>query len=424
MRAGATLRARQQGPDSVHRFHFIHAAGLHLAEPFGGVGRVPAPVQSVLSQASLAAWDDLVECCIGKDAAFLIIAGGICSRQAGTIAGRMRLRRGLKRLADHHIKCFLALRSTDDDAVDVVSDLRASEITIFPADAPLTVRIEHRGEPVAWLCGQSEPVEGGIDPAAFFSTATDQFPRIGALPAAVETLEQQPEAIRRRASYWALGSAPAPSRRGFSPWIVECGALQARSNTAAERGQRGPMLVSVDGDRILAVDHVPLDRVRYAELTLVPRFALDDGLLCHQVLDELNRVRATHAGRALLVDIVLHDDRGGLGAGVELRAQATSLLQRLREETRAWDPFVWCSNLRTLPIAPASQQAADPLGKAVLEESRALLANPLQRSLTFARLFDPIMRRWTSELENDDAELLIAEATALALQQGSDDVVA
>src|SRR5690606_33490082 len=113
-----------------------------------------------------------------------------------------------------------------------------------------------------------------------------------------DQLERQPEQVRRSATYWALGGAIDPSRRGFSPWVVDSGALQARENRKGERAVHGAMLVSVDGNRVVAVDHAPLDRVRYARLAFAPKYALDAPLLVHQLLDELNRLRAAHSGRA------------------------------------------------------------------------------------------------------------------------------
>jgi exonuclease SbcD len=49
------------GSDDVSRFRFVHASDLHLDTPFIGVGRLDAEVSSALRDASLDAWDALVD---------------------------------------------------------------------------------------------------------------------------------------------------------------------------------------------------------------------------------------------------------------------------------------------------------------------------------------------------------------------------
>lgn len=404
----------------MRRSQFVHAAGLRLGEPFRGVGRIPPHVRAILADAPLAAWDELVDFCLQKDVSFLVVAGGICGPSGITLAGRLRLQRGLKRLAEHGTRTFLALGPADAEIARLLSDLRDSDVTVFPSDSPATFRVDRRGESVAFVCGQSANGDREFQCAEFLTTATEDLPRIAVLPAGVEDLERHPEPLRRRASYWALGAASDPSRRGFSPWTVECGTLQARASEPAERGPRGAMLVSLDGNRVLAVDHVPLDRVRFAQVSLAPSYALDDALLLHQLMDEMNRLRATHSGRALVVDIVLQS--GTPAGGVAANGEAHQLLARLRDETAAWDPLVWCSSIRVEPTSRSSSARGNaPIAQAILQESRALLANPLHRSYFFAQHFDPLMRRCTSELDTGDAEGLIAAATDLALQHAGED---
>lgn len=404
----------------MRRSQFVHAAGLRLGEPFRGVGRIPPKVRAALADAPLAAWDELVDFCIQKDVAFLVVAGGVCGPCGITLAGRLRLHRGLKRLAEHGTRTFLALGPADGEIAALLSDLRETDVTIFPFDSPASFRVERRGEAIALVCGQSAHGDLEFQCADFLTTATEDLPRIAVLPAGVGDLERHPEALRRRASYWALGAASHPSRRGFSPWIVECGSLQARASEPTERGPRGAMLVSLDGNRVLAVDHVPLDRVRFAELSIAPSYALADALLLHQLMDEMNRLRATHSGRALVVDTIVRS--GAPGDWMAAHAEAHQLLARLRDETAAWDPLVWCSSIRVeAPIRSASGRGNAPIAQAILQESRALLANPLQRSYFFAKHFDPLMRRCTSEFDTGDAEGLIAAATELALQHACED---
>lgn len=398
----------------MRRFHFVHAAGLRLDTPFAGVGRVPDRIRDQLAEAPARAWDDLVSFCIDRGVAFLVVAGGILDPAAAATTAPLQFRNGLKRLSEHGVKTYVALGIEDGAVAEVLADARIGGVTVFPAATPATLKVEHGGAAIAAVCGQSASA-AGADVEAFFAGAAEGLPLLAVAPGPIDDLDRRVAARGRgKGSYWALGAAAAPSRRGFAPWLVECGALQARDG--GQRGARGAMLVSVEGERVLAVDHVPLDRVRYAELSLVPRFPADDALLCHQIMDELNRLRAAHAGRALLVDVVVEGPVAAGGETLLAPQRGRALLQRLREDTAAWDPFVWCSTLR--PSAARVQDGdvvTDPLARAVVQQARALLANPLQRSYTFARRFEPLMRRWTSELDTGDAERLIEDATAVAL---------
>jgi len=59
----------------------LHASDLHLDTPFEGIGRPPARIAARLRDASLAAWDALVELAIAPDAAAVLLAGGLCGVQ-------------------------------------------------------------------------------------------------------------------------------------------------------------------------------------------------------------------------------------------------------------------------------------------------------------------------------------------------------
>lgn len=399
----------------MHRFHFVHAAGLRLDQPFAGIGRVPPAIRDCLCAAATAAWDDLVDFCVRREPAFLVLVGGMFGPDADSLASRSRLQRGLRRLAEHDIRVFIACDGSDGRALDLAGDLRSDEVTLFPADRPQTVLVEHRGEPVALVAGQTATAERPPAAAEYFTDADGGLLRVGVYPGAADRLDAEPDAVRRSAAYWALGDAPEPSRRGFSPWLVQPGALQARSAKPSERGARGAMLVAVDGARVVAVDHSPLDRVRYAELAILPQHGLDAPLLVHQLLDELHRLRAANAGRALLVDVVLENT-----PPVRFDT-ADQILERLRAETSAWDPFVWCSHLRAAPPTPSVEQAAGPIGRAVVQQAQALLASPMQRSFVFADHFAPLLQRCDTEIDVGDAEQLIAEATALALRYSGEE---
>ena len=407
----------------MNRFHFVHTAELRLNAPFRDVGRVPDAILSEVCEASAGAWKALVNACVEKEVAFLVISGGIDARENVGLRGHIQFLNGLDTLAKNHIPVFIAL-GPDDEAVAMTlagGGLQQTETQaiVFPTHSPAVMTVERNGGPLAYVAGQSKCTADDVDYSQVFSGVPDDAPRIGVVAAASAAVEPHICETVHKASYWALGTSESPSRRGFSPWIVEAGALQARS--ASSEGARGAMLVEIDDGRVIAVDHLPLDQIRYASLRITPKHSLQDRQLCHQILDELNRLRAGHSGRGLLVNIEFESD--GHGFAVD-SPDLDHVLSGLRRHTATWDPFVWCNEIKVLPTAIEDQSASAPLALSVLQEARALPTNPLQRSYYFTQRFEPLMRRWTSELQSGDADRLLANATQLALHQVRDGKVA
>jgi hypothetical protein len=67
--------------DLAADYCFVHAADLHLDTPFSGVGETAPAVAAALREASLDAFNNLVDLCLDRDAAFLVIAGDIYDRR-------------------------------------------------------------------------------------------------------------------------------------------------------------------------------------------------------------------------------------------------------------------------------------------------------------------------------------------------------
>ena len=56
---------------------FLHAADLHLDTPFTSVGGYPDRVGAALREASLEAWEALVQTALDRRVAFVVLAGDI-----------------------------------------------------------------------------------------------------------------------------------------------------------------------------------------------------------------------------------------------------------------------------------------------------------------------------------------------------------
>ena len=78
-----------------------------LTRPFKGIGTTAPLVAERLREASLAAFDTLVELCIDRDAAFLVVAGDVYDGPERGLRAQLRFRDGLARLSDAGIASFV-----------------------------------------------------------------------------------------------------------------------------------------------------------------------------------------------------------------------------------------------------------------------------------------------------------------------------
>jgi len=58
-------------------FRFVHTADLHLDSPFSGISYVDERVAERLREATFQTFDNIVDLCIERAVAFLLVAGDV-----------------------------------------------------------------------------------------------------------------------------------------------------------------------------------------------------------------------------------------------------------------------------------------------------------------------------------------------------------
>src|SRR5690242_8646941 len=136
-------------------FRFIHAADLHLDTPFEGLARTSPEVAAALRDASLAAFDALVELTLREQAAFLVIAGDLYDGAERGVRAQLRFLRGLERLSAAGVHVLMV--HGNHDPLGGWSAIRAwpAGVHVFPSDAVEAVTVERDGEPLATVHGIS-----------------------------------------------------------------------------------------------------------------------------------------------------------------------------------------------------------------------------------------------------------------------------
>jgi DNA repair exonuclease SbcCD nuclease subunit len=350
------------------RFRFLHAADLHLDTPFSRLTDVPEPVAAALRDASLQAFENLIDTAIAEQVAFVLFAGDIYDGAQRGVRAQLAFRAGCQRLADAGIQTFVVYGNHDPvregwSAIGSFPD----EVTIFGPDEVTKVEVRIDDVVAATVSGISYakssttenlaerfgPVKGrGFHVALLHANVAGQADHQPYSPCTLDDL---------RAGgyhYWALGHVHRRSELGDGqPKIVYPGNLQGRSPKPSEQGAKGAVLVDVDGTTATTT-FVPLDVVRFERVEVAIDGLSLDGLE-QKLVDAASERLAASAGRSILVRATiggrgdLHDDLAPLDRRAEM-------LARLRDLTRLSAPFIWWDDLvwNTHPAIDVAERTA------------------------------------------------------------------
>lgn len=367
-------------------FCFVHAADLHLDTPFEGVGSASPLVAEALREASLEAFDELVRIAVGKRAAFLVVAGDIYDGVERGIRAQLRFLGGLRRLSDAGVAVFVA--HGNHDPVGGWPGVREwpPGVRVFGTEEVETFPVERDGELLARVSGISYGRRDmGENLAARFPAPAGEVPSIAVLhcnvggdpshaPYSPCTLD---DLARAGHDYWALGHIHRHAvLRAGRPWVVYPGGTQGRSMKPSERGAKGACVVHVESGRVREVEHVPVDRVRFALLELDAAGSSDLGRLRAALCAAAEDARAGADGRALVVRAVVRG-RGPVHADLGCGGGVDGLLLDLRDEFEGERPFLWWESVRdaTRPdLDLDGLRGRGDFSAAVVERADAVLA--------------------------------------------------
>lgn len=409
----------------MSRFTFVHAADLHLDTPFEVLGSVPDHLAPALRDASLDAWDALVELTIERDAACLLLAGDIYDGEQRGLRAQARFRRGLEKLSACGVQVFLV--HGNHDPLDGWSGISRwpDGVTLFPSDHVASIDVTRAGQRLATVHGVSYErrdctenlalrVRRGPEPGLHIGLL---HANVGGNPHHAPCSPCTVEDLRRAGmDYWALGHIHERAYLGTgAPWIVYPGTVQGRGMGASERGEKGAVVVEVEEDAVRQVGFVPIDRVRSVE---IEADACEIGSLEDRLVEQASQLRAAHAGRTLLVEVSLRDASSASAARRLGPGFCRALLDRLRQRTAADEASLWWVSVhdrRPIPSRIDDLSTSDELTSALLRRRQVLLQDPAARSAFLEKQLVPLERVWIAELEPSEAESLLCEASELAV---------
>jgi len=367
-------------------FRFVHAADLHLDTPFEGLAEIAPAWAERLRDASLQAFDALVDLCLERDAAFLLLAGDVYDGAERGIRAQLRLEAGVRRLSEAGVATLIVHGNHDPVGEGGFSAIESwpPGVTVFGSEAVTTVPIERDGETLAVVHGLSYARADTEENLSLrYRRSEGQGLQIGLLhcnvgsdadhaPYAPCSLE---DLTRAGMDYWALGHVHRHHvLRSRAPWIVYPGNLQGRSPKPSERGAKGAVVVEVADGAVANVTHAALDVVRFVEVGLEVPFDADLAAL-RGALRDAAATRLAAEGRELVVTARLHG-RTLLHPLLERDSTRRELLAGLRDESPAG--LLWRSlEIETRrPLDRERVRGRGDFAADLLEEVDALLEAP------------------------------------------------
>jgi exonuclease SbcD len=334
-------------------FRFVHAADLHLDTPFAGVAQPAPEVAAALRDASLAAWDNLVQLTIDERAAFLLLAGDIYDGGERGVRAQLRFSRGLQRLAEANVPVFI-VHGNHDPLGEATAVAYPPGTTVFAAGEVESVPVTVDGERLAVVHGISYGERDTTENLALrFRRAPGVGLQIGLLHANVGANAEHGayapctlgDLEAAGLDYWALGHVhKRQTLRAGDPWIVYPGDIQGRSPKPSEMGAKGAVVVAVSDARIADVRFAPLDAARFVACPVDIATAGDLPQVQARIIETLVGLRDEHAGRDLLARVTL-EGRSAAAAALHRSGALTDMLTEAREEFARPKPFLWVESI-------------------------------------------------------------------------------
>lgn len=307
----------------MREFRFIHAADLHLDSPLIGLEQYDEerPVERIRS-ATREALQNLVDTCIDRDVSFLLIAGDLYNgRWKGVSTGQFfagQMRRMIQSGRD--IPVYLIKGNHDAESV-IMRDLSVPNVHLFghkKAETKLLsdLKVALHGQSFATPKIETnlsrsypEPVDGYFNIGLLHTSATGRPGHDTYAPCSLTDL------ISKGYDYWALGHIHKRELLHEYPHILFPGNTQGRHiNEESEEG-KGCTIVTVRDGRVVELEHLPLDTVRWVRTEVDCTGASNKEEVYSRIEETLTTVASAHAPRLVAIRLTLV---GECGAGEAL----------------------------------------------------------------------------------------------------------
>lgn len=414
------------------RVRFVHAADLHLDAPFQGIAATDARVGAALADATYEAFRRIVDVCIEREAAFLVIAGDAYNSADKSLRAQLRFRAEMQRLAEAGIDVFVANGNHDPQSGWSAGLVMPDNVHVFSARQVDRFEVVRGGEAIAVVYGRSFARAAETDNFALgYKRVAGDTLAVGVLHANVGgNTEYDPyapaslEDLRAAGmDYWALGHIHKQEVLAQNPWIVYPGSPQGLN--PKETGPHGCLVVEAGPDGAVSLEHVETGPVSWAHLDVdVSGAGGLDELRCLLVA-ALDEQRAL-AGRHCVARVSLFG-RSSVHADLVRPGIASQLLEDVRGEAALAEPWLWLDRLDDVtapPIDLDTLRGGPDFAAELVRVADELTADPAMLAALVDEIASPVATTLPGyEPATDPAELLERARDAaldLLMTQGGD----
>lgn len=342
-------------------FRFLHAADIHLDSPLRGLSRYEGAPVEALRGATRRALENLTRLAIDRQVDFLVIAGDLYDGDWKDYNTAQFLVRQMSRLDKAGIQ-VVVISGNHDAQSKLTRQLNLPpNVRSLSVARPETVLLE---KVQVAIHGQGfEQAEVTTDLSQGYPPPHKSWFNLGLLHTSADGREGHAryapcsvEALKRHGyDYWALGHIHKREVLSEEPYVVFPGNIQGRH--IREEGAKGVSLVTVEDGAVRSVEHLPVDVVRWAKLTLDLQGAADTDEVLSALRTRLEEA-ARQAGDRLLAARVELTGRGPVHS--LLCADAERWTQEVRALGSQSLGEVWIEKVRFLGSAdPAEGELED-----------------------------------------------------------------
>jgi exonuclease SbcD len=349
----------------VASFKFLHAADLHLDSPLIGLSCKSVDFAKRVETASRQAFDNLVRLAVEEKCRFVVLPGDVFDRDLRNFETGLFFAAGMKRLAEAGIDVFLSLGN--HDAGNRFADKLAytSNVHVFSKRHPETRTLDDVGVAVH---GRSFPrwdIEENI--ALDYPAQVTGLFNVGVLHTACAGSEGSharyapcslDQLVSHGYDYWALGHVHDFTVLSEAPHVVYSGNLQGRD--PRETGAKGAVLVTVKGGEVAAVEHRPLDVIRWATVTVDATPHADRDGLIDALRNQLSAICGEAGDRPIALRIVVTGRTALHNELLLKRTEVADDVQLVLNTLLALSQEIWLEKfvIRTEP--PPTVETVDP----------------------------------------------------------------
>lgn len=340
---------------------FVHAADIHLDSPLRNLALSEDHQITRVRRATRDAFQALVELCLRREVQLLLLAGDLWDGDAPNMQTALYFRSQIARLDRAGIRVVI-VKGNHDAANKITATLDLPpNAHIFDHRQPKTIPFDDLGAAVHGQSFRPGPVLDNL--AAGYPMPVAGKLNIGILHTSLAgSADHDPYApcslsdlVTKGYAYWALGHIHKGAVLNEDPWVVYPGNLQGRD--IREAGPKGCVVVDCEEDRVISVEHVALDVVRWHHSVIDVALVSTPPELVTAVRSALIQANREADGRPCATRITL---RGTTAIASELARRPDNLRQLVAEVAAELSDDLWLEEIRNTTTPPAVAHAPTP----------------------------------------------------------------